>query len=442
MLAVDSDMPSVDSNLLHDLQARGLIAQTTGGEALADYLSSGSRTLYSGFDPTADSLHIGHLVPLLALKRFQMAGHRPIALVGGATGLVGDPSFKAQERKLNTPDIVAGWADRLRQQVSRFIDFDCGSNSAEVVNNLEWVGQMNVLTFLRDIGKHFSVNNMINKESVKQRIEREGEGISFTEFTYMLLQSLDFAELYQRYDCTLQIGGSDQWGNITGGIDLTRRLHGGHVYGLTMPLVTKADGTKFGKTETGTVWLDPAKTSPYAFYQFWLNTADADVYKFLRYFTFISVGEIERIEEADRSSGVKPEAQRILAEEMTGLVHGDSGLLAAQRITQALFSDELKALGQDDFEQLRLDGLPSSRLERHRLTDMPLTQLLADAQMAASGKQVKDALAREAVFINGQPKSAADNMKTPECFAPEASFFGKFYLCKLGKKKYHLFEVN
>ena len=224
-------MPSVDSDLLNDLQARGLIAQTTGGESLADYLNSGARTLYSGFDPTADSLHIGHLVPLLALKRFQIAGHKPIALVGGATGLVGDPSFKAQERKLNTPDVVAGWADRLKQQVSRFIDFDCGGNAAAVVNNLDWVGQMDVLTFLRDVGKHFSINNMINKESVKQRIEREGEGISFTEFTYMLLQSLDFAELYQRYNCTLQIGGSDQWGNITGGIDLTRRLHGGHVYG-------------------------------------------------------------------------------------------------------------------------------------------------------------------------------------------------------------------
>lgn len=435
-------MPSVDSNLLHDLQARGLIAQTTGGEALTEYLRAGARTLYSGFDPTADSLHIGHLVPLLALKRFQLAGHKPIALVGGATGLVGDPSFKAQERKLNTPDVVAGWADRLKQQVSRFIDFDCGGNSAEVVNNLEWVGQMNVLTFLRDVGKHFSVNNMINKESVKQRIEREGEGISFTEFTYMLLQSLDFAELYHRYNCTLQIGGSDQWGNITGGIDLTRRLHGGQVFGLTMPLVTKADGTKFGKTESGTVWLDPAKTSPYAFYQFWLNTADADVYKFLKYFTFLSVDEINHIEEADRARDAKPEAQRILAEEMTRLVHGQDGLSAAQRITQALFNDDLNGLGQNDFEQLQLDGLPSSKLDRVRLEEVPLTQLLADAQLAASGKQVKDALIRGAVFINGRPKSMDDNMRVPECFSVDASFYGRFYLCKLGKKKYHLFEVG
>jgi len=434
-------MTSIDTHFLQELQERGLIAQMTGGDALAEHLNSGSRTLYSGFDPTADSLHIGHLVPLLALRRFQQAGHKPIALVGGATGLVGDPSFKAQERKLNTPDVVAGWVDRLKQQVSRFIDFDCGANSAEVVNNLDWVGEMNVLTFLRDVGKHFSVNNMINKESVRQRIEREGEGISFTEFTYMLLQSYDFAELYRRHECTLQIGGSDQWGNITGGIDLTRRLHGGHVFGLTMPLVTKADGTKFGKTETGTVWLDPAKTSPYAFYQFWLGTADADVYKFLRYFTFLSLEEIARIEATDAASGSKPEAQRILAEQMTRLVHGDKGLEAAQRITQALFSDELAALGESDWLQLQQDGLPTSRLRRAGLDGAPLTQLLAEAEMAPSGKQVKDALQRAAVFINGAPRGLDDNMNAGGCFAPDVAFYGRFYLARLGKKKYHLFEI-
>jgi tyrosyl-tRNA synthetase len=434
-------MSSVNQHLLQDLEDRGLIAQTTGGDALSEYLRAESRTLYSGFDPTADSLHIGHLVPLLALKRFQLAGHKPIALVGGATGLVGDPSFKAQERRLNTPDVVAGWADRLKAQVSRFIDFDCGVNSAEVVNNLDWVGQMGVLDFLRDVGKHFSINNMINKESVKQRIEREGEGLSFTEFTYMLLQSFDFAELFKRHGCTLQIGGSDQWGNITGGIDLTRRLHGGQVFGLTMPLVTKADGTKFGKTESGTIWLDPAKTSPYAFYQFWLNTADADVYKFLRYFTFLSVGEIAAIEAEDSAREGRPDAQRVLAEEMTRLVHGDAGLLAAQRITQALFADELGGLSEADFEQLKLDGLPSSHLSRVVLADIPLTQLLADAEMAASGKQVKDALVRNAVFINGATRSVDDNMRSAECFSAATAFFGRFYVCRLGKKKYHLFEV-
>lgn len=434
-------MASIDTKFLQELQDRGLIAQVTGGDALVEHLNSASRTLYCGFDPTADSLHIGSLVPLLMLKRFQMAGHKPIALVGGATGLIGDPSFKAQERKLNTPDVVATWVNKLKAQVSRYIDFDCGQNSADVVNNLDWVGNMNVLSFLRDVGKHFSINNMINKESVKQRIEREGEGISFTEFTYMLLQSFDFAELYQRNQCTLQIGGSDQWGNITGGIDLTRRIHGGHVFGLTMPLVTKSDGTKFGKTETGTVWLDPAKTSPYAFYQFWLNTADADVYKFLRYFTFINVARIAEIEVEDRAREGKPEAQRILAEEVTRLVHGEEGLLAAQRITHALFSDDLSGLGEADFIQLRQDGLPSSELVRQALTDIPLTQLLADAGMAASGKQVKDALARSAVSINGVARSEADIMRVGQCFAADAAYFGRFYLVKLGKKKYHLFDV-
>jgi tyrosyl-tRNA synthetase len=435
-------MATIDTQFLKELQDRGLIAQTTGGDTLAEHLNSASRTLYCGFDPTADSLHIGSLVPLLMLRRFQLAGHKPIALVGGATGLIGDPSFKAQERKLNTPDIVANWVGKLRAQVSKFIDFNQTPTSAEVVNNLDWVGKVDVLSFLRDVGKHFSINNMINKESVKQRIEREGEGISFTEFTYMLLQSYDFAELYQRNQCTLQIGGSDQWGNITGGIDLTRRMHGGHVFGLTMPLVTKADGTKFGKTETGTVWLDACKTSPYAFYQFWLNTADADVYKFLRYFTFLSVSQIAQIEAEDAARQSKPEAQRVLAEEMTRLVHGDEGLQAAQRITQALFSDDLASLSESDFEQLRQDGLPSSTLVRADISETPLTQILADVEMAVSGKQIKDALVRNAVFINGEAKSIDDNMRSAVSFSTEKAFFKRFYLAKLGKKKYHLFDVG
>src|SRR5690606_18836804 len=279
---------------------------------------------------------------------------RPIALVGGATGLIGDPSFKAQERKLNTPDIVAGWAGRLRNQIERFIDFDCGSTSATVVNNLDWMAPMSALDFLREVGKHFSVNAMINKESVRQRIEREGEGISYTEFSYMLLQSYDFAELNRRLNCTVQIGGSDQWGNITGGIDLTRRLNQQAVYGLTVPLVTKADGTKFGKTESGAVWLDPRKTSPYAFYQFWINTADADVYKFLRYYSFLDVARIAEIEEGDRVASGRPQAQQVLAAEVTRLVHGDEGLAAAQEITEALFSGDVRGLSATDLEQLKL----------------------------------------------------------------------------------------
>lgn len=430
----------VDNQLLNDLQARGLIAQMTGDQQLHEHLSV-PRTLYCGFDPTADSLHIGSLVPLLTLRRFQMAGHKPIALVGGATGLIGDPSFKAQERKLNTPDVVSGWVDKLKHQVSRFISFDDGANSAMVVNNLDWVGQINVLNFLRDIGKHFSVNNMINKESVKQRLEREGAGISFTEFTYMLLQSYDFAELYHHHQCTLQIGGSDQWGNITGGTDLTRRMYGGQVFGLTMPLVTKADGTKFGKTESGTVWLDPARTSPYAFYQFWLNTADADVYKFLRYFTFLSVERIEQIEAEDQSSGGRPQAQRILAEEVTRTVHGEEGLLAAQNITEALFSGDTARLSEADLQQLKQDGVPYTALVRAELQHKTFIQHLVDSGLAGSGKQIKDALARGAVLINSQPVSSDHNTQPEQCFASDRAMYNRYFLAKLGKKTYHLFEV-
>jgi tyrosyl-tRNA synthetase len=297
------------------------------------------------------------------------------------------------------------------------------------------------LSFLRDVGKHFSINNMINKESVKQRIDREGDGISFTEFTYMLLQSYDFAELHQRQGCSLQIGGSDQWGNITGGIDLTRRMHGAQVFGLTLPLVTKSDGTKFGKTESGTIWLDPAKTSPYAFYQFWLNTADADVYKFMRFFTFLSVEEIAVIEAKDAAAEGRPQGQAILAGEMTKLVHGVNGLLAAERITEALFSGGIESLSESDLEQLKLDGLPATSLRFDDLGSEPFTQVLVDCGMASNGKQVKDSLGRNAVLINGEAKSMQDNMLVAESFTIDKSLYGRFFICKLGKKKHHLFEV-
>lgn len=424
--------------LLADLRARGLVFQVAGEDQFSEWLDGGSRTLYCGFDPTADSLHIGSLVPLLMLRRFQQAGHRPIALVGGATGLIGDPSFKAAERQLNTPDVVANWVGRIREQVSQFIDFDGGDNAALVVNNLDWTQDVDVLTFLRDIGKHFSVNTMVQKESVKQRIEREGSGISFTEFTYMILQSFDFAELYKRYGCGLQIGGSDQWGNITGGIDLTRRLHGGQVFGLTMPLITKSDGTKFGKTESGTIWLDAKRTSPYSFYQFWLSVADADVYRFLRYFTFLSIGEIEAIEREDAESGGKPQAQAILAREVTELVHGPEGLAAAKRITESLFSGDTASLSEADLEQLGQDGLPSSAIDESALPET-LTQLLADCGMAGSGKQVKDALQRNAVVVNGEAIGLESNGQPAAVFSADKALFGRFYLVRLGKKKYHLF---
>jgi len=427
--------------LLDDLRARGLIFQIAGEEDLPGWLEGGARTLYCGFDPTADSLHIGHLVPLLMLRRFQLAGHKPLALVGGATGLIGDPSFKDQERQLNSPEIIGGWVDRIRAQLSRFLDFDDSENAAEVVNNLDWTAEMDVLTFLRDVGKHFSVNAMIQKESVKQRIERDGSGISFTEFSYLILQSWDFAELNRRYGCGLQLGGSDQWGNITGGIDLTRRLYGNQVFGLTVPLITKADGKKFGKTEAGTVWLDAQRTSPYAFYQFWLGTADADVYKFLKYFTFLDVGEIEDIERADRARDGRPEAQAILAREATRLVHGQEGLDAAERITAALFDGTLAALTESDVLQLRQDGLPASSVERGDLPET-LTQMFTGAGMASSGKQVKDALARKAVVVNDRVLGMEDNAEVAGCFPPSEAAFDRFYLVRLGKKKYHLFELK
>lgn len=424
--------------LLQDLKARGLIAQMTSEEELENHLNENSVTLYCGFDPTADSLHIGSLVPLLTLKRFQQYGHAPLALVGGATGLIGDPSFKAQERKLNDDETVGNWVDKLKEQVSAFVDFDCGSNSAAVVNNLDWTRGLDVLTFLRDVGKHFSVNQMIAKESVKQRIDREGDGISFTEFTYMILQSFDFQQLNKSHNCTLQIGGSDQWGNITGGTELTRRMNGNRAYGLTLPLVTKSDGTKFGKTETGTIWLSAAKTSPYAFYQFWLQVADADAYQFLKYFTFLSVAEIDQIEADDKERQGRPEAQAVLAREVTKLVHKERGLVAAQRITDALFSGNLTDLSESDFEQLKQDGLPASALKQELLEDGLLTSLFTEADMG-NGKQVKDALQRSAVTVNGVAIGLESNSKGSEVFSAGSSIHQKYFLVKLGKKKHHLF---
>ncbi|WP_076516717.1 tyrosine--tRNA ligase [Thalassolituus maritimus] len=427
--------------LIADLKERGLLNQITAEDEFNEHLNGGSRVLYCGFDPTADSLHLGHLVPLLVLRRFQDAGHKPIALVGGATGLIGDPSFKAAERQLNTADIVAGWADKIRGQVSQFIAFDGVENPAVVVNNLDWAGEMNVLDFLRDVGKHFSVNAMINKESVQQRLNREGAGISFTEFSYALLQGMDFAELNRRYDCTLQIGGSDQWGNIVGGIDLSRRQNGAQTFGLTVPLVTKSDGTKFGKTESGAVWLDPSKTSPYAFYQFWMNTADADVYKFLRYFTFLPVEKIAEIEALDATIEGRKTAQPILAEEVTRMVHGQEALDSARRITEALFSGDLTQLSESELEQIKQDGLPSSGLDITGLGDKPLTAILSEAGMG-QGKQVKDALGRNAVIVNGQAYGMDDLMKGAEIFSDGNAMYGRFFMVRMGKKKHHLFELE
>ncbi len=428
------------SELLSDLRDRGLVQQTTAGDELQAHLDM-PRVLYCGFDPTADSLHIGSLVPLLMLRRFQLAGHKPIAIVGGATGLIGDPSFKAKERQLNTEKTVLDWVGRLKSQISRFVDFE-GDAAAQVVNNLDWTQELDVLSFLRDIGKHFSINSMIQKESVKQRLDREGEGISFTEFTYMLLQSMDFSELSRRYGCSLQIGGSDQWGNITGGIDLTRRMHQKQVFGLTMPLVTKSDGTKFGKTESGTIWLDPKKTSPYAFYQFWLNAADDDVYRYLKYFTFLPVADIDSIEKADKERVGRPEAQTVLAKEVTCLVHGKDGVEAAERITAALFSGGGESLSDSDYQQVALDGLPCVKVSANAFEDQSLVQVLTEAGLAGSGKQIKDALQRRAVTVNGRALSMEDNFSAKEIFSGEDAYFNRYLMVKVGKKKHVLFVIE
>ncbi|MEQ8953164.1 MAG: tyrosine--tRNA ligase [Gammaproteobacteria bacterium] len=417
------------TDIVAELEARGLVFQLAGGDELKAHLGSGSRTLYCGFDPTAESLHIGNMVPLLALKRFQMAGHRPIALVGGATGMIGDPSFKDSERQLNSTEVIGDWVERIKPQLSQFLDFDCGDNSALLVNNLDWTDSLPVLDFLRDVGKHFSVNAMIQKESVKQRIEREGEGISYTEFSYMILQSYDFAELNKRYGCTLQIGGSDQWGNITGGIDLARRLHQQQVYGMTLPLVTKADGSKFGKTESGTVWMVAAKTSPYAFYQFWLNSADADVYQFLRYFSFLGIEEIDEIERSDGEAQGRPEAQGILAAELTELVHGRAGVEAAGRISQALFSGDIASLGEADLQQLAQDGLPSSVIS----PGAGIVEVLVASGLASSNKMAREFIGNNAVSLNGQVVTATDL-----ALGPERALAGSYFILKRGKKLFHL----
>ncbi|MCA2997337.1 MAG: tyrosine--tRNA ligase [Rhodocyclaceae bacterium] len=417
------------SPLLQDLQARGLIAQTTDAAELDALLQKGPITLYAGFDPTADSLHVGSLVPVLTLRRFQQAGHKPIALVGGATGMIGDPSFKAAERKLLTPDVINEWVAKIRLQVMPFLNFD-GGNGAIMTNNLDWFGSMGALDFLRDIGKHFSVNAMIKKEAVQQRLERDDQGISFTEFAYSLLQGYDFAELYQRHRCVLQIGGSDQWGNIVAGTDLTRRLHRAQVYGLTLPLVVKSDGTKFGKTESGTIWLDARRTSPYAFYQFWLNTADADVYKFMRYFTFLPVAEIAAIEAADAAREGKRDGQRVLAEQVTELVHGKAALEAAQRISESLFSGDITALTESDLAQLAQDGMPGAQVES---AQNAITDVLVASGLAKSKTEARTFITSGSVAINGNRVEAIDHK-----IEAAERLFGRYTLLRRGKKNYSL----
>ena len=384
--------------LLTDLKNRGLIQQTTDIEALSHALDVGPLTLYCGFDPTADSLHVGHLLPLLVLRRFQKAGHRPIALIGGATGLIGDPSFKNKERILNSEETVAAWVGALQKQLAHFLPQNEGQG-ALFLNNATWIAPMGILSFLRDIGKYFSVNAMMNKEAVKERLSRQEVGISFTEFSYALLQSYDFVILNRDYQCSLQIGGSDQWGNITSGIELVRRFNQEkNIHALTLPLVTKADGTKFGKSESGAIWLDKRKTSPYQFYQFWLQVADEDVYRYLAQFTDLSLETIARIKKQDEQSGKKPEAQMILAREMTYLVHGREAVEAAQRISQSLFTGDPQNLTEEDFTFLALDGLPVYSIKE----GISLIHALKETAVANSNNESRSFIQQKSVRLNGR----------------------------------------
>jgi tyrosyl-tRNA synthetase len=417
---------------LVDLQQRGLIADATRPDELDAHLAAAPRTLYVGFDPTADSLHIGSLLPLLALRRAQLAGHRPIVLVGGGTGLIGDPAGKAGERALNPTEQVAGWADRLKQQVQPFLDFDRGPHAAILVDNYTWLSKLELISFLRDVGKHFSLGAMIARESVKTRMSA---GISYTEFSYQVLQAYDFLELHQRHGCTLQLGGSDQWGNITAGAELIRRIAGADAYGLTLPLVTKADGSKFGKTETGTIWLDPTKTSAYEMYQSWLNSADAEVVAYLRYFTFLPPEEIDALARQAAEAPEKREAQRILAREVTRLVHGEAGLAEAEATTADFFHGDVARLSERQLGEA-LRGAPSSTLAASGGT-VAVVDLLLASGLASSKRAARELISQGAIQLNGQPVRDPAKAVVP---AAEA-LHGRYLVLRKGKKSYHVLTV-
>jgi tyrosyl-tRNA synthetase len=419
--------------LFEELSWRGMVAQVTH-EDLAEKLERERLTLYAGFDPTADSLHIGSLLPIMGLVHFQRHGHRPIALVGGGTGLIGDPSFKAEERPLLTSEQVELNVQGIRRQLERFLDFE-GENAATLVNNGDWLCNLRLVEFLRDIGKHFSVNAMLAKDSVRKRLEDRDHGISYTEFTYSLLQAYDFLHLYDATGCRLQIGGSDQWGNIVAGMDLTRRLRNAETYGLTLPLVTKADGTKFGKTETGNVWLDPARTSPYRFYQFWINQADADVPRYLRYFTFLSREEVADLERQIVEAPEKRAAQRRLAEEVTRLVHGEEALEAAQRATQAMFGGDLTGLDAATLEDV-FSEVPSCELPRTALAgERTLVDALVECGVFPSKGEARRLIANGGLYLNSRRIDAEDARLTEE-----ALISGRVAVVRKGKKNYHLLK--
>lgn len=414
-------------NILDDLEYRGLLYQVTDRDGLRDRLESRAVRLYVGFDPTADSLHIGNLLPILVLRRFQLAGHMPIAVVGGATGLIGDPSGKKQERTLNDSSTVKNWTQKIRDQLSRFIDFEATDHAGMVVNNLDWTGPMSVIEFLRDVGKNFSINTMLNRESVSARLE---SGISFTEFSYMLLQSNDFLELFKRHECVLQVGGSDQWGNIVGGMDLIRRTTGEQAYGLTVPLVTKSDGAKFGKTESGAVWLDASKTSVYQFYQFWLNTQDDDVVRFLKYFTFFTHDEMEALAQEVATNPGGRKAQRALAEHVTTLVHGEVQTQRAIALSGVLFSGDVKDLSVEEIEEV-FEGAPSTEVPADHPTD--IVSLLIASTACSSKRQAREDITNGAISVNGT--RVADVL---HAFDETERIGGQYLVIRRGKRKYFL----
>src|SRR5476649_194780 len=413
-------------NFVEELRWRGMLHDIMPGTE--ELLNKGMVAGYIGFDPTADSLHVGSLAQIMTMIHFQRAGHKPFALVGGATGMVGDPSGKSAERNLLSEDVLQHNLNGIKKQLEKFLDFNSCANSAQMVNNYDWFKDFSFLNFIRDVGKHITVNYMMAKDSVKNRIGGD-TGMSFTEFSYQLVQGYDFYYLWKHHNCALQMGGSDQWGNIVTGTEMIRRKDGGEAFALTTQLIKKADGTKFGKTESGAVWLDPARTSPYKFYQFWLNTADTDVYRFLKFFTFLPTAEIERLEEDDRNNGGSPRAQYVLAENVTRLVHGDAGLAAAVRITQSLFSGELRELTADDLAQLAQDGMPSIALD----AGADLQQALVDAALVPSRGQARTLIGSNAIAVNGVKQAAAEYV-----FNEGDRLFERYTLLRRGKKNYCL----
>lgn len=414
---------------MEDLEYRGLINDMSDPEELKNLLNSESVVLYCGFDPTADSLHIGHLLPLIGLMRFQRAGHRPIALAGGGTGLIGDPSGKSAERTLNSKEVVDGYLEKIKGQLSRFLDFDSRTNPALLLNNYDWLSRLNIIEFLRDVGKHFSVNAMLAKDSVRTRLD---VGISYTEFSYMILQSYDYYHLAGNYDCKLQIGGSDQWGNITAGMDFIRRTLQKPAYAMTMPLITTSEGKKFGKTEAGAVWLDARKTSPYQFYQFWINVSDQDVIRFIKYFTFLDRDTISQLELSVEKQPEKREAQQKLALEMTAMIHGKEEANLAQNIAGALFRGELASLTESQLKEA-MSGVPTTHLTAERKDSMTLLDLVAETGLCPSRSRGRNDIESGAIYIN-------DKRENDPALRVSAlgSLFERYIVVRKGKKNYHL----